>query len=357
MADEVSVCCTTDESIDKTVSFSRVSAVATEWMFDYFFVSLCRCFKERKRDEFNEMLSVFEVISENESLKGTTIHEKTLICALLVRVIDGKCLDELFDKDRSIMPLMSAAKVWLELKDTVGDESLFKSITSHLLIQSVAVCLEKGQTISATCSIEWFKKHVDIPRSLARNLSTIVQKKETYHSLFNNFSLNRLMETIQTFLDSYLKKHPSDYLLKAATKVAQSAPDIQSSEEAEPQDDTFSKSSSTSVQKKKRKRNLLSTLTDVWTPEPVAQPFVCIRRLSKHEISQMTSPAKFAETSTAAMKRRKWTSKLDKFLEQGVRRHGVGKWAQILNDYDFEGRTSVMLKDRWRVLIKSHQVG
>uniref|UniRef100_A0A1A7XJM3 Telomeric repeat binding factor (NIMA-interacting) 1 n=1 Tax=Iconisemion striatum TaxID=60296 RepID=A0A1A7XJM3_9TELE len=258
MEAEVSEICPTDQNTDESVRFSRVSAVATGWIFDYFFVNMCRCFKERKQDEFNEMLSTFEVISENVSLKGTTIHEKTLICALLARVINGKCLDELFDKDRSVMPLMSAASVWLDLKDTVGDESFFKSITNHLLIQSVAVCLEKGQAISASCAIEWFKKHLDVPQNLGGTLLTIVQKKETYHSLFKNFSLNRLMETIQTFLDSYLKKHPSDYLLKAATKVAQSASDIESSEGAESQDEAISESSNKSVQIQKKKSCLLT---------------------------------------------------------------------------------------------------
>ncbi|CAF98026.1 unnamed protein product, partial [Tetraodon nigroviridis] len=45
-----------------------------------------------------------------------------------------------------------------------------------------------------------------------------------------------------------------------------------------------------------------------------------------------------------------WTAKLDKNLMDGVKRHGQGKWSRILLDYDFEGRTGVMLKDRWRVL-------
>lgn len=48
----------------------------------------------------------------------------------------------------------------------------------------------------------------------------------------------------------------------------------------------------------------------------------------------------------------KWTPELDRFLKEGVRQHGAGKWARILLDYDFEGRTGTMLKDRWRTLTK-----
>lgn len=47
---------------------------------------------------------------------------------------------------------------------------------------------------------------------------------------------------------------------------------------------------------------------------------------------------------------------MDKYLMDGVRRHGQGKWSRILLDYDFEGRTGVMLKDRWRVLVRSYKV-
>lgn len=50
----------------------------------------------------------------------------------------------------------------------------------------------------------------------------------------------------------------------------------------------------------------------------------------------------------------KWTPELDRFLKEGVRQYGVGKWARILLDYDFEGRTGTMLKDRWRTLIKGN---
>lgn len=53
----------------------------------------------------------------------------------------------------------------------------------------------------------------------------------------------------------------------------------------------------------------------------------------------------------------KWTSQLDKYLKDGVKRHGQGKWSRILMDYDFEGRTGTMLKDRWRVLTRAHEVG
>lgn len=48
------------EKTAEPVSFSRISAVATEWMLDFLFNSLCRRFKEGNLDEFNETLSVVQ---------------------------------------------------------------------------------------------------------------------------------------------------------------------------------------------------------------------------------------------------------------------------------------------------------
>ena len=49
--------------------------------------------------------------------------------------------------------------------------------------------------------------------------------------------------------------------------------------------------------------------------------------------------------------RRKWTESETQDLLRGVQRHGVGKWKQILEDptYNFDERTAVDLKDRYRI--------
>lgn len=47
-------------NMDGNVSFDRVNAVATGWMLDFMFVSLCRRFKEGNFDEFSETLTAFQ---------------------------------------------------------------------------------------------------------------------------------------------------------------------------------------------------------------------------------------------------------------------------------------------------------
>ncbi|XP_070708992.1 telomeric repeat-binding factor 1 [Pempheris klunzingeri] len=349
---------------DESVPFSHITAVATGWMFDFAFVSLCRHFKEGKLDAFNETLSNVEAFSQ--SVKGACHNEKTMICAFLARVMHGKQLDVLFEDDTRVMPLMSAAKIWSKLEDTVADERLFKNINILLLVQSVAVCLEKGQRSSASSVLEWFENNHEFPQNLRVKLSTIVTKADTYHPFLMSFSFSRLQETIQSYLDAYLEKNPSDFLIKAATKTIQSSENIEGLEDVVTQDCLLSDMAKSTVERKKKeravclrtKRKLLSTkITDIWTPDMCKKAFVSVRRLSENELSLTTE--KSPDTVKVQKVRRphqKWTPQLDKYLKDGVKRHGQGKWSRILLDYDFEGRTGTMLKDRWRVLLKAHEV-
>lgn len=115
---------------------------------------------------------------------------------------------------------------------------------------------------------------------------------------------------------------------------------------------------------RRKKRKLLSTQNiDAWKPESRKKPTVSLRRLSRIELSQMTSERAASATTKkqkpvekARKGHRKWTPELDQYLIKGVKRHGHGKWARILLDYDFEGRSGTMLKDRWRVLLRTNVV-
>ncbi|XP_067434060.1 telomeric repeat-binding factor 1 [Thunnus thynnus] len=362
----------TTNNTDESVQFSRVTAVASRWMQDFLFVSLCRRFKEGNLDAFNETLSTFKAICQSVSLKGDLCDEKTVICAFLARVMHGKQLDVVFEEDDSVMPLMSAAKIWSQLRETAEDESLFENITILLLVQSVAVCLEKGQRSSASSALKWFENNHEFPQNLTVKLTTIVTQRDTYHPFLMSFSFSRLLETIQSFLDTYLEKNPSDFLLKAATKMAQSSQDIEGFEDTVTQHISLLEKANESTKKdaKKKekavcsrtKRKLLSTkITDVWKPDSCKKPYISLRRMSNNDLSQLSErsldTSKIKQESRKTRKRpQKWNAQMDKNLKDGVKRHGQGKWSRILLDYDFEGRTGTMLKDRWRILMRAHKV-
>uniref|UniRef100_A0A672JJ47 Uncharacterized protein n=1 Tax=Salarias fasciatus TaxID=181472 RepID=A0A672JJ47_SALFA len=290
----------------ENVSFSQVSAVATGWMFDFMFVSLCRHFKEEKYEDFNELISTLQVVSKTPSLKRTIYQEKTLICAFLSRLIHGEHLDVQFEEDESVTPLMSAAQVWSSLKGAVADDSLFDNITVLLLVQvDLMVCDAMTEQTIKFDAQQYFL--FSLLQKLRDKLSKIVDQKDTYHPFLMSFSFSRLLETVQIFLDAFLEKNPSDYLLKV----------------------------------------LLSFMLFILNE--------CGRLDDLYQLDFFLS-VKFLMILCLILQNGKWTAELDKYLKDGVKRHGVGKWSRILMDYDFDGRTGTMLKDRWRILLKAHEV-
>lgn len=46
--------------------------------------------------------------------------------------------------------------------------------------------------------------------------------------------------------------------------------------------------------------------------------------------------------------RKKWTDEETKQLLLGVQKHGIGQWSKIVEDFTFNGRTAVHIKDRFR---------
>ncbi|XP_054620941.1 telomeric repeat-binding factor 1 [Dunckerocampus dactyliophorus] len=378
--------------------FNQATLVASKWILDFLFVSVCRRFKEGSYDAFQDAICTYDSVSRQASLKRGTSDEKTTICAFLARVMHGKQLDTHFEDDDSVMPLMSAYKVWLQLKEAVEDESLFGNVTVLLLIQSVVVCLEKGQRTSASFALKWFEEHDGVPQKLGAKLSTIVAQMDTYNPLLAGFSFNRLLEMVRSYLDTYLARNPSDYLVKEAIKTVRSVDDkdamaTEDTSRPEKVDDSqreetngtkhkhqstfknlriclpnvsahalLERNTLTTIKEKQNmdaeedarlsqrddvrtKRKLLSTKASVWEGESQT----CMRPATLKD-STNTSVISKARTH------KKWTFELDKKLKDGVRRHGMGKWARILLDADFEGRTGTMLKDRWRVLVRDNKV-
>ncbi|XP_029384720.1 telomeric repeat-binding factor 1 isoform X2 [Echeneis naucrates] len=347
------------DKVDRSVISPRVTAVSAGWMLDFMFVSLCRRFEERQFDQFNEALSVFEAICVHLRPESEKYEEKIMISAFLARVMHGKQLDVQFEQEEEVMPLMSATKIWSKLEDTVADKSVFKNVATLLIVQCVTLCLENGEHSCASSAIKWFENNQSLPQNLRVKLTTVVTKRDTYHPFLRSFSFSRLLETIQSYLDSYLERNPSDYLLKAATEMALSSRSTEELKDDETQEHTEEANTESPEKEHKTKRKLLSTkMTDLWNPESCKKPCVSLKRLSKNAFSELKCEK--SKGTTEIQKKRKppqkWTSQLDSYLKAGVRRHGLGKWSRILQDYDFEGRTGTMLKDRWRVLLKAHEV-
>ncbi|XP_062335989.1 telomeric repeat-binding factor 1 [Osmerus eperlanus] len=352
----------TPSTDDDMVEFSKVTTLCKRWMIDFHFVSMCRYFKEDKLEEFEKTVINLDSILESMPLINFELSQKRSIAGFVTRVMHGKDLDVHYD-GVEVTPLISAINIWKLLKETVADDRLFEDITNLLYVQSVAVCLEMGQCSMASTVLKWLLKECEIPQNLGIKLSSIIKRKDTYHSYLLNFSFARLLDAILNFLQAYLKLHPCDFLLKAANKVVKACPDqLEDSGTEESETQSQSTSESTPVTQdnketpvKRPKKKLLSTKNELlWKPESGKKPVVVLRRIGNGEDGDrlQSGAASPARPELKSRGKRKWTALQDLKIIEGVDRYGEGKWSKILLFYDFGNRTGVMLKDRWRILKK-----
>ncbi|KAL6462939.1 hypothetical protein MHYP_G00293610 [Metynnis hypsauchen] len=371
----------------------EVESVARCWMMDFCFRSVCSSYRDTDREKFNQNIKVYEAIVDSETNLRDDQQAKWTVCCFLSRVMDGKNLEIRCDTNGRIAPLMSALTLWENLEDTVADAALCENIRSLLFIQCVGVCLEKGNVQLAAETLQWLEKETSLSEKLQRKLSTLVTKNDVYDQLLTSFSYSRLLDSINTFLDTFLEKYPSDFLLKSAKKVVQAqrerAEEMESeqehSEAASPSHTAATKvvqarqeraaspshtvNSSTKNKAKvvsselnlRRKKKLYSTkVVHPWKPETEKKSLCALSTLNVSRFSfkdhrKRETPQDIPDHPKYKSKR-KWTATEDKYLMAGVKCFGEGKWTRILEEFAFKDRTSVMLKDRWRTMKKHEMV-
>ncbi|KAL7840875.1 hypothetical protein AOLI_G00261980 [Acnodon oligacanthus] len=375
----------------------EVERVARCWMMDFCFHSVCSNFRDTDTEKLQQNSRLYKEIVDSETDLPDDQQTKWTVCCFLSRIMDGKNLDVRYGTNDRITPLMSALTVWENLEETVPDASLYENIRRLLLIQCVGVCLEKGNVLLAAETLQWLEKETSLSEKLQRKLSTLVTKNNVYDQLLTSFSYSRLLDSINTFLDTFLEKYPSDFLLKSAQKVVQAQQERaegvelkqEPSEAASPSHMAATKvvqaqqeravspshtvNSSTknkakvvsSQQNLRPKKKLYSTkVVHPWKPETEKKSLLSafsrkstsnVSRLCFNDHRKQETPQDKPDHQKYKSKRR-WTCMEDQYLKAGVKRFGEGKWTKILEEFAFKDRTSVMLKDRWRTMKKHEMV-
>ncbi|XP_013373677.1 PREDICTED: telomeric repeat-binding factor 1 [Chinchilla lanigera] len=337
---------------------ARAEAVAAGWMLDFLCLSLCRAFCDGRSEDFQRIRDSAEAIIHGLSSLTSDQLRTIYICQFLTRIAAGKSLDAQFESDERITPLESALMIWTSVEKQ--HDKLHEEIQNLIKIQAVAVCMEHGSFKEAE---EVFERIFGDPychTSLERKLLMVISQKDPYHSFFQHFSYNHMMEKIRSYVNSMLREKSSTFLMKAAIKVVESEKTrIVTSQDKPSGDDDEAETEAHLIEGKRSHSNIFlpkleqrSCQQDLNKKERVGilQSGRKANRRDAKRCSSTNQPV--TQEKQRARKRQPWLWEEDKNLKSGVRKYGEGNWTKILLRYKFNNRTSVMLKDRWRTMKK-----
>ncbi|XP_073439941.1 telomeric repeat-binding factor 1 isoform X4 [Dendrobates tinctorius] len=208
-----------------TDSFDQVAHVASSWVFDYMFASLCRYFSlEDRAEDFQRMCRAMEVILEGLSTLDSEKSKAVLISQFLTRVEQGKHLDVQFESDETLTPLEAAAMVWDQIIKEEEDNDLRilqEEIKTLVKVQAVTVCMEKGRFKLASEVLDRQFEESETNKYLRMKMSMVVGKKDPYHEFLENFSYVKMVKKIKSYISLMLTRRPPVFLLQAATKMVE----------------------------------------------------------------------------------------------------------------------------------------
>ncbi|XP_072874260.1 telomeric repeat-binding factor 1 isoform X3 [Chlorocebus sabaeus] len=199
---------------------TEAEAVAAGWMLDFLCLSLCRAFRDGRSEDFRRTRNSAEAIIHGLSSLTAYQLRTIYICQFLTRIAAGKTLDAQFENDERITPLESALMIWGSIEKE--HDKLHEEIQNLIKIQAIAVCMENGNFKEAE---EVFERIFGDPNSympLKSKLLMIISQKDTFHSFFQHFSYNHMMEKIKSYVNYVLSEKSSTFLMKAAAKVVES---------------------------------------------------------------------------------------------------------------------------------------
>uniref|UniRef100_A0ACB8FDK8 Uncharacterized protein n=1 Tax=Sphaerodactylus townsendi TaxID=933632 RepID=A0ACB8FDK8_9SAUR len=341
------------------VPFSEVEMVAAGWMLDFACRCLCRHFCEGNREDFERSrdltLAIIKGLPRTEARQVKTI----CICQLLVGVAEGKSLDYRFGSDQTISPLENALAAWTSLQKMQSkQDKLHEDIKCLIQTQAVAVYMGKGYFKEAAEVLERLFPESVSNEPLRMKLAEIIKRKDPYHQFLQYFSFNLMTEKIKSYVTVFLNEESNNFLIKEATKEAETK--ISEKTVTEVQCESENEANGEKLPESMQRSHKLSyslTGQEFWNLEQIQRPRRTIIKKrktfqSKKILQNIENILKGDRCQPSDQKRQHWRFEEDQKLKDGVRKFGVGNWTQILQHYDFNNRTNVMLKDRWRTMVR-----
>ncbi|NXG24731.1 TERF1 factor, partial [Grallaria varia] len=325
-------------------------AVAVDWMLQFACSCLCRHFEEESGAEFWRWRDVAQALTNGFSEIPTHQKKTVYLCQLLIRIAKGKSLEFQFENGRRISPLESALSFWTLLeREEIKVEKLHEDIRRLIQIQIVAVHMENTYFKEAAEVLERLFTDSESDKSLRMKLTTVIKNKDPYVPLLQSFNYSLLISKIKSYIELFMKENEAIFLIQEATKHV----------ESKGLGTTTLQNKSVNI--KKNYKSNLDTKQRLVLSIILLKDNCCLNVDSSLYwmyincllgLNNLQNVEKQGVALTCGRRRKRWTYTEDLELKSGVQKFGVGNWAKILVHGNFNNRTSVMLKDRWRTLCK-----
>ncbi|NWS88342.1 TERF1 factor, partial [Toxostoma redivivum] len=328
-------------------------AVAVEWMLEFACSCLCRHFVEKSEAEFGRWRDVAQALINGLSQIPPHQKKTVYLCQFLIRIAQGKNLGLHFENDQRISPLESALSFWTLLeREEIKLAKLHEDIRRLIQIQIVAVHVENRYFKEAAEVLERLFTDSESDKPLRVKLATVIKTKDPYVPLLQSFSYSLLISKVKSYIKLFMKENETNFLIQEATKYVASEGLGTTTLQNRPVEDNENDKSYL----KTKKRFVLSIilLRDVLGHccHDVDYLLFWIYINCLLGLNNMHNVGKNEVSLACGRRRQRWTHQEDLKLKRGVKEFGVGHWAKILVHGNFNNRTSVMLKDRWRTLSK-----
>ncbi|NXB48724.1 TERF1 factor, partial [Leucopsar rothschildi] len=331
-------------------------AMAAEWMLEFACSCLCWHFAEQSGEEFRRWRDVAQALINGLSQIPPHQKKTVYLCQLLIRIAQGKSLGLQFEDDQRISPLESALSFWTLLeKEEIKLAKLHEDIRRLIQIQIVAVHMENRYFKEAAEVLERLFTDSESDKPLRMKLATIIKTKDPYVPLLQSFSYSRLISKVKSYIKLFMKENETNFLIQEATKhVASKGLGTKTLQDRPVEDNENDKRD---LKTRKRFVLIIILLRDVLGQKLATSPFpiffffnLCSSVVVS--LDNMDNVGKNEVSLACSRRRQRWTHEEDLELKLGIKEFGVGNWAKILVHGNFNNRTSVMLKDRWRTLSK-----
>ncbi|NXM67558.1 TERF1 factor, partial [Serilophus lunatus] len=328
-------------------------AVAAEWMLEFACSCLCRHFTVENEAEFRRWRDVAQALINGFSKIPTHQKKRVYLCQFLIRIAKGKSLELQFENDRRISPLESALSFWTLLeREEINLEKLHEDIRRLIQIQIVAVHMENCYFKEAAEVVERLFTDSESDKPLRVKLTTVIKNKDPYVPLLQSFSYSRLIKKIKSYVELFMKENETNFLIQEATNHVKS----------KGLGATALHNTSVNVNEESNLETQQGFVLSIILMRDVLGHTIhnhCLNIDSSLslmfincflDLNNLQNVGERGVPVACGRKRQRWTYNEDLALKSGVKTFGVGNWAKILAHGNFNNRTSVMLKDRWRTL-------